>query len=232
MAKTPPKPDKKQGPPAYMVSFADMMTLILTFFILLVSMAKEQKPGLMASGLGSFVVAIQSHGLDGIMDGKEKQEIFDHMRRRFNLPPEADPERQSAHLDASNLELLRTKALEALEPHKAITQPMIAVFEPGSAALTDAARSYLNRIVSTLVPSSGQLLSLEGHADADNEQFSGDIRFLAYQRAIAVRDYLIDEHGLRADRIETRAWFEEVSDFAESARSVDARLITPSPSSK
>ena len=32
--------EKKAGPPAYMVSFGDMMTLILTFFILLVSMAK------------------------------------------------------------------------------------------------------------------------------------------------------------------------------------------------
>ena len=32
MAKNPPPADEKMGPPAYMVSFADMMTLILTFF--------------------------------------------------------------------------------------------------------------------------------------------------------------------------------------------------------
>ena len=32
MAKSPRPEEPKQGPPAYMVSFADMMTLILTFF--------------------------------------------------------------------------------------------------------------------------------------------------------------------------------------------------------
>jgi len=228
MAKKPKPEDKKAGPPAYTVSFADMMTLILTFFILLVSMAKEQKPGLMAKGLGSFVVAVQSHGLNGLLDGQEKQAVFDHMRRKFNLPPESDSERQDAHADASNLELLRTKVLDALQPHKAITQPMIAVFESGSATLTDAAKTYLNRIAPTLIPSSGQLLSLEGHADSKVDNYRGDIRFLAYQRANAVRDYLVSEHGLRANRIETRAWFVELPNFADSVRSVDARLITPS----
>lgn len=211
-----------------MVSFADMMTLILTFFILLVSMAKEQKPGLMAKGLGSFVVAVQSHGLNGLLDGQEKQAVYEHMRRKFNLPPEADSERRDAHVDASSLELLRSKALKALQPHKAITQPMIAVFDSGSATLTDAAKTYLDRIAPTLIPSSGQLLSLEGHADSKVDNYGGDIRFLAYQRANAVRDYLVSEHGLRSNRIETRAWFEELPNFADSVRSVDARLITPS----
>lgn len=228
MAKTPKPEDKKQGPPAYMVSFADMMTLILTFFILLVSMAKEQKPGLMARGLGSFVVAVQSHGLNGLLDGKEKQAVYDHVRRKFNLPPEPDGERRDTHVDASNLELLRTTALKALQPHKAITQPMIAVFESGSSTLTDTAKKYLRRIAPTLVPSSGQLLSLEGHADSRFDDYAGDIRFLAYERANAVRDYLVSEHGLKASRIETRAWFEELPNSSDSIRSVDARLITPS----
>ena len=232
MAKKKQPEDKKMGPPAYMVSFADMMTLILTFFILLVSMAKEQKPGLLAKGLGSFVVAVQSHGLNGVMDGAEQKQVFDHVRRRFNLPPEQDPERQDAHVDASSLELIRSKALKALQPHKAITQPMIAVFEPGSATLTDAARTYLDRIAATLVPTSGQLLTLEGHADAEADDFGGDIRFLAYQRANAVREYLITQHGFKPARIETRSWFEEVEGFEESSRSVDARLITPSLASK
>ena len=48
------KEERKQGPPAYMVSFGDMMTLILTFFILLVSLSVDRKVGLMAKGLGSF----------------------------------------------------------------------------------------------------------------------------------------------------------------------------------
>ena len=46
---------KKKGSPAYLVSFGDMMTLILCFFILLVAMAKERQTGLMAKGIGSFM---------------------------------------------------------------------------------------------------------------------------------------------------------------------------------
>ena len=83
--------EEQKGAPAWMISFGDMMTLILTFFILLVSMAKERQYGLMADGLGSFVTALKSHGLPGILSDSEKKEVFDNFRRRFNLPPEPDP---------------------------------------------------------------------------------------------------------------------------------------------
>ena len=52
---------KKKGAPSYMVSFGDMMTLILTFFILLVSMAKDQ----------DFPVSIEVQLLGG--DGKTER---------------------------------------------------------------------------------------------------------------------------------------------------------------
>ena len=46
--------EPKSGPPAYMVSFSDMMTLILTFFILLVSLSHEQSFGLLADGVSDL----------------------------------------------------------------------------------------------------------------------------------------------------------------------------------
>ena len=55
--------EEKKGAPAWMVSCGDMMTLILTFFILLVSMSREQHEGLVAIGVGSFLVALRSFGL-------------------------------------------------------------------------------------------------------------------------------------------------------------------------
>ncbi|MEM9800450.1 MAG: flagellar motor protein MotB, partial [Planctomycetota bacterium] len=88
---------RRKGAPAHLVSFGDMMTLILCLFILLVAMSKDRNFGLMARGIGSFVIQIRSMGLTGILSAHEKQEIFDEMRRRFNLPPEDDPERRATH---------------------------------------------------------------------------------------------------------------------------------------
>ena len=100
------KPSPKTPPPAYMVSFCDMMTLILTFFILLVSMSKEQKAGLAAAGVGSFIIAVQSHGMPGVLSGREEMEVFENQRRKFNVPQDVDEEDMSDVADGSRSVIL------------------------------------------------------------------------------------------------------------------------------
>jgi len=217
----------KQGAPAWMVSFGDMMTLILTFFILLVSLGKTQQVGLAASGVGSFLISVRSFGLPGILDDREKAEMFDHVRERFNLPPEDDPERRADHLDASELELIRASLVQSLLPHDQISQPAIAVFEPGSAVLTKDAERYIDLLAPSFRPTGGQTLLLEGHAlDAGRGQVDENT-LLAFERARAVRNYLIDEHGFSPARVSARAWLVEIDDSGPATRSVDARLVIP-----
>jgi len=221
------KPPKKAGPPAYMVSFCDMMTLILTFFILLVSMAKERNAGLIAKGLGSFIVAIKTHGLDGIMSGQDKAEIFDNVRRKFNLPEEQDPERRTDHLEASNLELIKSKLIESLKPHDELPYPRVAEFLADSAALTPSALVFMDRLAPSLEPKYGQLLLIEGHADDAASSFLGNNQHLAIARAHAVREHLIEEYGFAPDRLEARAWFVELDGEGQNNQTVDIRLVTP-----
>lgn len=218
---------KEKGAPAYLVSFGDMMTLILCFFILLVAMSKERNYGLMAKGLGSFIVQIKSMGLTGILDAHEKQSILDQMRRRFNLPPEDDPERQEAHEQAALNELLRAEDLEALEPHDEVRQPRIADFAPDSAKLTGQARAYIDTLSLTLRPRPGHVLSLEGHGQDAGPRFGHSPHRLAAARARAVADYLVDHHGFPSDAVRAKAWFAEV-DSGGAQTGVDARLIIPS----
>ena len=220
--------DKKAGPPAYMVSFGDMMTLILTFFILLVSMSKEQRPGLVAEGVGSFVVSLNTHGLNGVLSGAEEQAIFDEVRQRFGLPPKAE-EQEAAKVDmTSTLELLRTQAAEGLKPHDELFQPNVVTFEPDSGELTYASRRYLDRVVVTIRPQRGQFLILEGHAADSNRMDPARDRELSNKRAQVVANYLIQNHNIVEERVEARMWLTEIAGPDDKAtRSVDGRLVTP-----
>lgn len=219
--------EPKQGAPAYMVSFGDMMTLILTFFILLVSMAHERKAGLTAKAISSFVMALRTHGMTGVLSDAEKQAIFDEVRVRFNLPPEEDQDRREAHADASELELLRSEALESMQPHDAIEQPAVALFTPDSAGLTDGTRTYLDRLAPTLRPGPGQVLILEGHSTDAGPAHRGDDHLLAYLRAVAVREHLVTVHQFKPVRVEARAWAQELLAGGGATQGVDARLVTP-----
>ena len=218
---------KRKGAPAYLVSFGDMMTLILCFFILLVAMSKERDFGLVARGLGSFVIQIKSMGLTGIMSAHEKQEVFDEMRRRFNLPPEDDPERRATHDSAALSELIRAEDLDRLRPHDEVRQPRVATFAPDSSTLDEASRDYLDALADTLRPRGEQVLGLEGHSIDAGPRHGHDDARLAVARARAVADYLVREHGFDPDRVRPKAWLREVPIDAAAGRGVDARLIVP-----
>lgn len=221
------KPGPKVPPPAYMVSFCDMMTLILTFFILLVSMSKEQKAGLAAAGVGSFIIAVQSHGLPGIMSGREEMEIFDQTRRKFNVPQDVDQEDMSAVADGSSLELIRAKLLEALEPHGELNSPNVVQFEEDSAHLATAAQKYLRMLGPSLQPKHRQTLHIEGHAGDAGPNFGHSNLRLAHARAMAVRQFLIDEFGFKPERLQAKTWMVELPRNGQKNRSVDIRLVTP-----
>lgn len=203
------------------------MTLILTFFILLVSMAEEQNEGLLADGVGSFMVALNSFGLPGAMGDSERAQVFENVRVKFNLPPEDDPERRVEHLDASTVETLRADLVESLKPHGEVHQPAVAVFANDSSELAPEARSYLDALASTLRPDYGELLILEGHARDAGARHVSDNHWLAYARAQSVRKYLIDEHGFEPARVEARAWLDELEAEGPGTRMVDARRVIP-----
>ena len=62
--------NEKPGVPAYMVSFGDMITLLLTFFILLVALADTQEAGLVGAGHGPLVKHLNAKGEPAILDGR------------------------------------------------------------------------------------------------------------------------------------------------------------------
>ncbi|NRA36918.1 MAG: hypothetical protein HRU15_02155, partial [Planctomycetes bacterium] len=102
----PPDDPGPPGVPAYMVSFGDMITLLLTFFILLVAMADTQTAGLVGAGRGPLVPHVNAKGEPGIMKGHLKEHRLSHKRDSWWIPDqEGDPDQ---------LEVVREKLMREL----------------------------------------------------------------------------------------------------------------------
>ena len=79
-----PGRDEEDKPkvPGWIVSFTDMITLLLSFFVLLQSLAEVRDPELFFEGQGSFVRAIRTFGLPGFMTGEKAQPNRDFTKPR------------------------------------------------------------------------------------------------------------------------------------------------------
>lgn len=218
---------KHHGPPPWLISFGDMMTLFLCFFVILVTMAPKQDAGLMARGLGPFVVALESHGMDGALAGSRNLDAINAYRARFGLAAITEKEYLEGRVEARNADEVKALLDQGLRPYSALPQPLVARFLADSAELPGTAHKYLDLIAEGLRPGFGQVLVLEGHAGDAAERFDHNNALLALARAQTVRQYLIDKLQFIPQRVEARAWVVQPDSPGGAPHTVDARLIQP-----
>ncbi len=76
--------EEPAGVPAFMATFADLMTLLLVFFILLNVYAKEKQHGLLSAASGAFSAAIgQRLGAGGLINRSQYLQQNQYTRRTF-----------------------------------------------------------------------------------------------------------------------------------------------------
>lgn len=214
------------GVPPWLISFGDMMTLFLCFFIVLVTMAPKQDAGLIAAGLGPFVAALENKGNDNVLTGAEQLAQVNTYRERFGLAPLTEEQLLGA-AEIAEAKDVETLVKSALKPYSELMQPLLAEFEPGSAELGERARRYVDLLADSLRPGFKQILVLEGHADDAGKAFANHDAWLAAARAQALKHYLVEEHGFIPNRVEARAWAVQMPSIKTSSRGVDARLVQP-----
>ena len=221
--------DEAAGPgvPPWLISFGDMMTLFLCFFIMLVTMAKTQDAGLMANGLGPFIASLRLRGMDGALDDSRVLDSINNYRRRFGLEPLKAEELASNVTPYNDTTDVQDLVKSALRNSFSLDQPLVAVFDKDSADLSDEAKHYLDLLSSSLRPGQGQVLVLEGHANDAEDRFDGDNTYLALMRATAVADYFVKELAFVSVRVEARAWPRDERASGSTAHGVDAHLIQP-----
>ncbi|MBW3540558.1 MAG: OmpA family protein [Planctomycetes bacterium] len=182
--------------PLWMVSFADLSLLLLTFFILMLAFSNQQE-----------------------VHDEDLLRILASIRASFGYTPERD---QTAQFDETVLQILARQDLGRQRRNKmrwtspaiegqlgrpkdvyvtarsAVGRPIL--FEPGSARIEQEWRNVVDELAA-IVRNHYRELIIEGYASADEAETERDRSDLAYRRALAVKLALAEEEGVGPERI-------------------------------
>ena len=199
--------EPKQSAPAYIVTFSDMVTLLLTFFVLLITLAEKQNQEMVKKGQSSFKKAIADFGISGFLFSKHTDPQFDHPKVKYHIDEGRDkPENRS--IDAQTEMLRRT--IMKLEEMMKISPSQITSsfnsfiitdihFETGSHSLDNAARKSLSNHCRQIQESYNiekallYVVGLAGNESTEIQQW-----ILSARRAQIVADFL--QNSLSRDK--------------------------------
>lgn len=180
----------KAGAPEWMVTFSDMMTLLLCFFVLIVSFSeiKQDEWKVMVTEMQE-ALGIHSGGGAIPSDSDPKltlMEKLEHLAVRQNRDP------NPSNTDDPGMEGRDTTVTRVREGMLFAVGGRIT-FEPGSADLSDKAKNQLDQIVKQ-VRGYNNVIELRGHASSmEKSALDGryhDLWELSAARAKAVMAYL------------------------------------------
>ena len=186
--------------PAYIVTFSDMVTLLLTFFVMLLSLANVQDDDLFYKGRGAFVQSVRALGL-GMLRGRKPRPDFGHIKTKYFIDR---PDRlfEGRSIDAKGEAIRRTfktisRSVKTMPSQIVAKKTNFSVtdirFSPGDATLNESAKKFLTNFCSDLQqdrsPEAIKLyvLGLAGDEATEKQQW-----IVSARRAQAVADFLQD----------------------------------------
>ena len=194
------KPIKEEGPkvPAYIVTFSDMTTLLLTFFVMLLSLANMRDPALFRTGRDSFRFSLNYLGL-GLLLGREQKPDLGNLKIRYSI---IDPDKLSKERSLNTKEEKIRRIFNELQKSMTAMPSEIAAkkndftvtnirFPRGDAQLDGSAKQFLGGFCSQLQQNYGSrpvklyVLGLAADQTGEKEKW-----ILSAMRAKAVADYL------------------------------------------
>ena len=184
--------------PAYIVTFSDMVTLLLTFFVMLLSLASTQDPELFNKGRDAFLESIRNIGLGVFFGRGEITNMGDLKVRHYINNPDEVAERRTIDARAEELRriLENLKQMTTIVPSQIVgerTSFSVANvhFSPGSDALDEPARKFLRGFCLDLQqnvsrkPVELYVLGLASDGKSEKEQW-----LLSARRARMAADFL------------------------------------------
>ncbi len=189
--------DGPSGAPLYMVSFGDMMTILLTFFILLCSYSKERQAGFISDGVGSFKNVVNAMGLPGIMPGDRYPVDLGASRARYR-PAGAlndqfltDAEGRVTEL---NRNALRQVVRDALKKTSMTRLPVTLIYDRRETEVSADHRALLD-VVAPLLQKQNLTIRIEGYAYEEGLDARAT-QETAVARSLSVARYLQEAFGI------------------------------------
>jgi len=182
------------GAPAWMVTYGDMMSLLLTFFVLLLSFSSVHEE--------EFKKAMTS--LQGALGVLRAERAIVRLERA--VPPMPRPTQEVAARLARYIKvrgLSKKMQVRRVAGGFKITMQNPALFELGRAELTSEAQRILTDIGGLLRDLADYSIEIEGHTDnlpIHTEEFPSNLE-LSTARALSVARFFIDRQSFDPSRI-------------------------------
>jgi len=193
------EPEVLPDPEAWMTTFADLVSLMLTFFILLLSMSSLDQTGL--KDISSFfqnAVSIMNPGAGTEIDIKPPLDLSKKMSPKEMVLAM----RQNAHAILANSALEQKVKGIIIRDKLYLRIDDAVLFAPGSADLKTKTKESLQRLAKMLVSSPGRI-AINGHANRNSAE-SSDLYpapwSLTLARAAAVL-HVFEQEGVNPSRM-------------------------------
>lgn len=185
--------EEESGPsaPFWMVTYSDMVTLLLTFFVMLMAMASFEEVGRVEAVLESIRLALGAGGQHQTLMGVSTEEI--------NQPSELEPlDELQPVVSRLREELSRQRSDDLVRMTSTQTEIRLqlddqVLFEPGGSTLHPAAYALLSGIAEPLANQRVQI-AVEGHTDASGSPEKN--WRLSAARAVAVVSFMQARGGI------------------------------------
>lgn len=199
MAKKRPE-DKSPGTPAWIVTFSDMITLLLTFFVMLQSMASVQvAEHKFEAGQAALKRTFDGMGISGEEDSDNDGTKFEHPKPEY-AAEEGNDEKQNRSMDA-HTEMMRRLLMDIEKMAKITPSPISGMnrtylptdihFTQGQTQINNQAESFLNQYCQQLVTNlSGQEATVFVLGIAAGEKEEKQKWIMSAQRARTVADFI------------------------------------------
>jgi len=211
MARKQKKPPPVSGVEPWLITFSDMMTLMLTFFVLLVSMAvidERRKLIVLGSIIGSFGVA---KGSQDVLSQMESKRVVEPGPFEMENVDDMEPLKEMIWEDSSeDLAFAENRFVQILSINSDV------LFAPGETDLTLEGQKLLERVLPVLLQIEYPLL-LAGHTSLlrdemgvdyqveDKDKVMDDSWRLSLYRTLNIYRFLI-ERGMSPDMLRVEAF--------------------------